>query len=475
MSVDAKFRWSLFAMLACGALLLPRSAAADFSQISVSGACKGMSFVGEKTGYSFTQSGTFTVFLDKTTDGLAFKNVPLTGIPATAMYSGMRFVDENTGFITSVNGPAANCVYKTSDGGKTWAAKSCGVTGTLRPYGMSWSSTKTGAIVGILDLAKPYVGLTTDGGETWKPVTATMPFLSGLAVAVLSPTHLVVTGNYDPGGGSPLVNAAWLTRDGGTTWKKVRDGLRYAGSYDFLSATTGYMYQGCTGAGAATNTCIVKTTDGGDTWTAPSTANINIDIAGMAWADELHGMLSGREFAPATGPAVMLTADGGKTWTKEKVPVQSDGYICAAYPGPSAYAGSGAPGAKGGVNAAASGGPRPPLADPGTSDAGIDGGATDAAADSAVFDAVVPDAVVTDAVVTDTAVSDAMTSSDTASPTDAVAASDSGAADSGAAPSADPGSSDGCTYQSGTGSRGALVALLGLVGLLTARGRRRRA
>lgn len=448
-----------------------KDARADFSQLSVSGPSKGISFVGDKVGYSFTQDVFNVVQLEKTTDGLTFKSVASTGIPSSAIYNGLKFVDENTGFITAGVAPGASCIYKTSDGGKTWAAKSCGVTGSLRvaysSQGISFSSTKLGVLVGVLDLTKPYVGITTDGGETWKPITTTMPFLSAGSAAILSPTHLLVTGNYDAGGGT-LVNASYLTRDGGATWKKVRDGVAIgAGTYDFLSDTTGYLWSGCTGAGAATNSCVVKTTDGGDTWTVPSTAFIPINIAAMAWADATHGMLSGGEISPATGPAVMLTSDGGKTWTKERVPVQSDGYVGAAYPGPSAYAGSSAKGAKGGVNGAAGGGPRPPLVDPGTTDAGVDSGGTDAATDSAVTDSSTTDSAVADSSVADSSVTDS------GSTVDSGAGADSGA-DS-AAPPADPGSSGGCSYDASSRSDATAFGLAGLLGLLGLRARRGRA
>lgn len=92
-------------------------------------------------------------------------------------------------------------------------------------------------------------------------------------------------------------------------------GLRFhAASVTWVSAQRGWLL-GSAACGQATCTTVIRTTDGGRTWSrlasldAPLTVEQDTGITGVRFADDLHGW--------AFGPALWATADGGGTWQRQ--------------------------------------------------------------------------------------------------------------------------------------------------------------
>jgi len=167
----------------------------------------------------------------------------------------------------------------------------------------------------------------TDGGGSWSRVNAglTDANIVTLAIDPLTPTTLYM----ETWGG------LFKTTDGGGTWTAVAIGLSglnqrvYALAVNPQTPTTLYLgtccYYGTTGVG------VLKSTDGGGSWSAVNAGLMNRDIFTLAIDPQtpttlypvafLHqGILSG---------GVFKSADGGGSWSLQRRP---DGSEC---PGPS--------------------------------------------------------------------------------------------------------------------------------------------
>ncbi len=97
-----------------------------------------------------------------------------------------------------------------------------------------------------------------------------------------------------------------------------------AQSQDWTSATNGFVLGTATCNNGSTCTIVVRTTDGGATWSklGKIPAAIGLDVRSevyfVRFADSSHGW--------AFGPSLYATTDGGKTWTKETIPGSGKGH-----------------------------------------------------------------------------------------------------------------------------------------------------
>ncbi|MGC4022994.1 MAG: hypothetical protein QM734_14160 [Cyclobacteriaceae bacterium] len=91
----------------------------------------------------------------------------------------------------------------------------------------------------------------------------------------------------------------------------------------FLNDSIGYVIAGGDANSTATIGNVLKTTDGGKTWTNPYGAAISFisDLDGLYFLTPQYGFVSSTDYY---NPAVYNTADGGTTWNKLNVP---DGFM----------------------------------------------------------------------------------------------------------------------------------------------------
>jgi photosystem II stability/assembly factor-like uncharacterized protein len=126
----------------------------------------------------------------------------------------------------------------------------------------------------------------------------------------------------DPVDGSFLV---LRTEDGGASWTRV-DGLpaplpgeaAFAASGTGAAAVAGGYGWFATGGGSSAR--VLRTRDYGRTWAAAATplpGAATAGIFGIAFADTLHGVAIGGDFQQPqlAAPNVLRTSDGGDTWT----------------------------------------------------------------------------------------------------------------------------------------------------------------
>lgn len=160
---------------------------------------------------------------------------------------------------------------------------------------------------------------TTNGGSSWTQVTTEkISTVNGIQFVNSSTGWLVGSGQFH----SVIVgttitmynyrNQLMKTTDGGQTWTDVNLPVHdYSGLNDlaFIDASTGWV------VGEAGR--IYKTTDGGASWENQSQLGHNMRWQGVHFVDALHGWIAGKQDSSAGNDAlVMRTVDGGTTWTE---------------------------------------------------------------------------------------------------------------------------------------------------------------
>ena len=156
---------------------------------------------------------------------------------------------------------------------------------------------------------------TTDGGQTWA-LQISAKTRSGDAVQFRSVAFANEqrgwAGSLTDGGGHIL----YETRDGGQTWDDITSrisGPAMAGICGLWAASDQVIY----GVGRyASPAQLLKSTDGGQTWTARNMSPLAETLVDVFFFDENHGFVVGGDHANlGKAHAVVLeTRDGGATW-----------------------------------------------------------------------------------------------------------------------------------------------------------------
>lgn len=204
-------------------------------------------------------------------------------------------------------------VLHTSNAGKTWTpvagVETYGVDGEPAFWFISAREGWIGWMTTSEDL--DHLTRTANGGRRWLELTATTP---GTWV------HLRF---FDPGLGYAAVSTQdgpqfGITRDGGETWRFRSEprqaGLRYPDVMFFLNPQVGWI-GGATTQGSDFRPRLVRTVDGGDTWQAASfPPSVKGNPHDLFFLDADRGWLV---LWDAPGTALLRTTDGGRTWTEE--------------------------------------------------------------------------------------------------------------------------------------------------------------
>jgi photosystem II stability/assembly factor-like uncharacterized protein len=229
-------------------------------------------------------------------------------VPTLEYLLGIQALTSKVGFAAGTGG----VLLRTADGGKTWKEVASAPRGDL--LGMHFASASEG-----WTLANDGVSLTgsvqhtADGGATWTPQTAA----SGtLLYAVDSVGQDVWVAGGDPSAG-PVLGGERVSGDGvllhspdgGATWETQWGGgaadLRL-NDVDMLDGQTGWAVGDAT---AAQHALVLRTTDGGDTWTLQDPGDIAFDLAAV------HVLDAQTAWAVGDGEQILRTTDGGATWT----------------------------------------------------------------------------------------------------------------------------------------------------------------
>ena len=224
------------------------------------------------------------------------------------------FIDPSTGWIVNPNGE----VWKTADAGASW--EMLGDYGSQYIRSVAFPTSELG-IFGTL-YGSEILWRSTDGGQTFTDVTAQIagPAPTGICgLYAVSEDVIYGAGYYN--GPAHVVK----TTDGGQTWtSRAMDDV--AGSLVdiyFWDEMRGIAVGGTQGAWTDSQSIVVMTEDGGETWTRRYTSET---FGEWGWKISFPTPTTGyvsieHPYTRAPGPAKLLkTVDGGMSWTELSIP-----------------------------------------------------------------------------------------------------------------------------------------------------------
>jgi photosystem II stability/assembly factor-like uncharacterized protein len=242
----------------------------------------------------------------------------------------LDFVDRTHGWLFMRLGGAAGsdgvAFYGTVDGGATWSklsqADTSGSPGQL-PLRCSKSApvflnSATGWMPGGCTAGGgPFFYVTHNGGRTWNVVAIALPASSNAncmcSIVSLrfsdSRNGVFVLTDYSSAG-SPQ-SSMYATNDGGASWTLGSPLPAQTYEVFFVDRTHGWTING------KANNSILASSDGGQHWAAVGTIPSTQGVQDLQFVSTTVGWAMGGE---PTGNTLIKTSDGGRSWTKQLSP-----------------------------------------------------------------------------------------------------------------------------------------------------------
>ena len=235
----------------------------------------------------------------------------------------LLFLDAKHGWMMASLGAAAGsmgiAVYQTDDGGATWKQMftndpNLPNAGASLPLGgmkdgLTAVNMQTAWIGGVIYTpGNVYLFRSDDSGATWKQAQVKPPDgydqaefeTRGPIFVTPNTAYLPVTVSSQNG----VMEAVYVSRDGGTSWLATPTMIPQGGAMDFVSAKDGFIWNGVN---------FYVTHDGAETW-SPVAPDVKFgqSFAGMDFVTVTTGFVLIND---ASGTyALYKTADGGATW-----------------------------------------------------------------------------------------------------------------------------------------------------------------
>jgi photosystem II stability/assembly factor-like uncharacterized protein len=237
----------------------------------MSGEFRGMAAAGSVV-WASGRGGTYARSTD---DGVTWTAGVVPGAEGMVLV-GVAALDDRSACVlaTSFDGGLGR-VYRTTDGGRTWSLSYEIERPGVFFDGMAFWDEQRGLAFGDPVDGAFFIMRTTDGGASWSEVRRDQipPPLGGEAGFAASGTAIAVAGTRH----------AWIGTGGGPVAR------------------------------------VLRTTDGGSSWSAESTplpGGVATGIFGVAFRDTLHGIAVGGNYQQPAGEGsnVVRTTDGGRTW-----------------------------------------------------------------------------------------------------------------------------------------------------------------
>jgi photosystem II stability/assembly factor-like uncharacterized protein len=256
--------------------------------------------------------------------------VGIPGPTPTLLYvpPSLFFIDSTHGWLFvsgTADGAASEFLYGTSDGGLNWRLTA---DSRSQPLFRDWAavafaSLSTGWLTtgcGCSSFANGSPALVTrDGGATWKPQALPAP-VNGSCPCLAAPPVF-----FDPMYGMLLLynsvssQTLLMTSDGGETWRARLLPAKVQLVVNFIDANHGWTIAGADALlGSAVYVPLYHTDDGGRTWDLVPT-NLRLEtkdgqVRDLYFVNDRDGFAA--RFANSLQPSQILkTADGGHTWT----------------------------------------------------------------------------------------------------------------------------------------------------------------
>lgn len=235
---------------------------------------RGVSAVSSTVGWASGAGGTVL----RTTDaGTTWQRLTVPGAEALD-FRDIDATDARTAHVLSIGPGAASRIYQTSDAGATWTERFVNTDPNAFFDAMTFADANHGVAVSDAVDGRFVILLTTNGGRTWTPVPAASlpPALPGEGAFAASGTNVAMSGPRH----------LWF---------------------------------------ATTKSRVVRSTDGGRSWTVHQTPIATGEATGIfsvAFRDTRHGVVVGGNYSQerATGAHAAVTSDGGVTWTLVPAP-----------------------------------------------------------------------------------------------------------------------------------------------------------
>ncbi|MDJ0616046.1 MAG: ferritin-like domain-containing protein [Calothrix sp. MO_192.B10] len=244
---------------------------------------------------------------------------PTSAPEAGSRYDDIWFVSPQKGWAVNSDGQ----ILHTNDGGATWVQQfRTPMIGTRAVYlrCISFANDQKGWVGTLTDAYRMFQ--TIDGGTTWTFV-ANLPDNAPLAICGLYVVNEMVV--YASGTNFPykrFPTRVLKTTDGGETWTAINMEAYASNLIDifFFNEQEGFVVGGFSQKDDPLYDDVVPvvlyTTDGGQTW-ENRVANLNFEPGEWGWkiyfVNNLVGYVSLESF---TRGAVLKTTDGGQTWSR---------------------------------------------------------------------------------------------------------------------------------------------------------------
>ena len=277
-------------------------------------------FRSKTEGWAVAMDSAHGDFLLRTSDGGATWEQTFPELRPT---EDLSFPDEKSGFGLGALSDSA-VVLKTEDGGESWQAVTS-LTGKYLTEKLTFISPSEGWLaamaVGGAAANGQVVLHTADGGKTWAEagrLPADEPEIGYLRFFDAENGILVESGK----------NQILGTSDGGKTWRLMSEetGNESACQFYFSSASNGWRVQ-TVGTGNSSQVQLSRTTDGGASWSSPSTISsaAGYESFAVCFASEMSGIiLAGNQ----DGRLLLLTSsDSGGSWDAHALPASASGSV----------------------------------------------------------------------------------------------------------------------------------------------------
>lgn len=220
-------------------------------------------------------------------------------LPGNYYFRNIEFLNENVGFLGTLNSK----FFKTTDGGTTWNLVSISPINPAAICGIDCVGASTIYGCGSYFSTAAYIIKSTDSGETWQYIDMAA-YAQSLVEVLFVDENIGYASGRSANGGTIL-----KTTDGGVTWTEIYNtGItsEYVWKLQILPSNPNVMF-GSVESVAPNLGKLVRTTDNGLTWTSHEVPDT--DIQGVGFITEDHGWMGGH------ASPILETLDGGATWT----------------------------------------------------------------------------------------------------------------------------------------------------------------